>query len=253
MKSQLDIRKWMRIFERNKQRRAEPRWDSPVSVPTEARAALFRSLAEFQLGDGGGPAGLIAWNAERYRQSQPGLAEVIDAWFTEEKEHSRLLGDLISHYDTPAVKECWSFSLFLLVRKLFGLAFELQILTVTELSSTAYYQMLSENCEDLALRDVCALILRDEHLHLAFQHDRLLTSKEGFSPLWSLQFRLCGWMAATVLWMGHGRCLRGLGVTRQAFFQRADAHFLAFSQRLHPPSRNRTGSGGRNLTVREGA
>ncbi len=228
----LDIDKWTRLFKRNQIGRNEPSWTSPIEIPPQAKAALLQSIAEFQLGDGGGPASLIAWNAESYRQSQVGLSQVIDRWFAEEKEHSRLLGGLLQRFQRSPIASHWSFSLFCWLRRILGVRFELQILTVTELSSTAYYQLLKDYGRDPCLIEVCALILRDEALHVAFQNDRLLSAGAPFGPIWKLQFRLAGWIAASVLWTSHGRCLKQLGVTTTRFFQTADNQFRTFLERL---------------------
>jgi hypothetical protein len=114
--------------------------------------------------------------------------------------------------------------------------FELQILTLTELSSTAYYWLLLRHCEDPAVRDVCSLILRDEAGHLAFQNDRLACAGAPWSSwrrqVWQVQFWLSGMIAASVLWLSHGRCLKALGVTTAQFYQEAAKQFSRFLLRL---------------------
>ena len=236
MKTQLNTAKWTAFFRHNKLNRPEPRWDAPIKVKPEARLLLEQSLREFQLGDGGGPASLIAWNVQSYRQSQPGLDEVIDLWFEEEKEHSRLLGGLLLRYGVIPIEDHWSFSLFCLLRRVLGVKFELQILTLTELSSTAYYWLLLRHCDDPALRDAISLILRDEAGHVAFQNDRLHCSGAPGSGLkrllWRTQFLLSGCVAATVLWLSHGKCLRTLGVTTERFYHEAWRQFGRFMFKL---------------------
>ena len=85
------VDRWTAHFRRNRENRAEPPWDAPLVLPEEVVRPLVRSLEQFQLGDGGGPACLIAWNAERFRTESDGMRELVDLWFAEEKEHSRLL------------------------------------------------------------------------------------------------------------------------------------------------------------------
>lgn len=236
MKTQLNTAKWIAFFRHNQHNRVEPRWDAPIKVLPEARLLLEQSLKEFQLGDGGGPASLIAWNVMKYRKSQLGLDEVIDLWFEEEKEHSRLLGGLLLRFGVIPIEDHWSFSLFCFLRKVLGVKFELQILTLTELSSTAYYWLLLRHCEDPAVRDVCSLILRDEAGHVAFQNDRLHCSGapgKGLKRLmWRLQFLLSGGVAATVLWISHGKCLRTMGVTTARFYHEAWRQFGRFMFKL---------------------
>lgn len=236
MKTQLNTAKWIAFFRQNKLNRLVPRWDAPIQVKIEARALLEQSLQEFQLGDGGGPASLIAWNVGTYRRSQPGLDQVIDLWFEEEKEHSRLLGGLLKRFGVPPIESHWSFSLFCFLRRVLGVKFELQILTLTELSSTAYYWLLLRHCEDPGLRDVCSLILRDESGHVAFQNDRLHCAGvpgTGLKRLlWRTQFLLSGLVACTVLWLSHGKCLRTMGVTTGRFYHEAWRQFGRFIFKL---------------------
>lgn len=232
----LNTAQWVTFFQNNQVNRPVPRWESPLQVSAEVRPLLEQSLREFQLGDGGGPASLIAWNVVSYRDSQPGLGEVIDLWFAEEQEHSRLLGGLLSRFLVEPIPGHWSFSLFCFFRRWLGVKFELQILTLTELSSTAYYWLLLRHCEDAAVRDVCSLILRDEAGHLAFQSDRLSCSGapwDGWRRVfWKTQFWVSGVIAASVLWLSHGRCLKALGVSTARFYGEATRQFTRFLARL---------------------
>lgn len=71
--------KWIAHFNRNLEDRPEPDWSSPRKpVPAEVLAPLVRSLEQFQLGDGGGPASLIAFDAERYRSSTEETRTLVD-------------------------------------------------------------------------------------------------------------------------------------------------------------------------------
>lgn len=243
MESELDTGKWQRFFLRNQQNRPEPDWERARDFSEPAQELLEQSLAEFQLGDGGGPASLIAWNREPYRKSQAGLAAVIDLWFEEEKGHSRLLGGLLKRYRREPVTGHWSFSLFCGLRRWLGVTFELQALTLTELSSTAYYRLLRQHGKDPVLRQVCSLILRDESGHLAFQNDRLAAKGAPWSGLrrriWQWQFYASGWLAASVLWASHGSCLRRMGATTGSFYSEAGRQFSRFLLRLENRSRRR--------------
>jgi len=236
MRTPFDPLPWIHRFRQNREGRSEPAWERPLNLPEAALPAVTRSIREFQLGDGGGPASLIAWNERRYREQSPGIAELVDLWFTEEKEHSRLLGTALARLGGTPIRTHWSFELFCGVRKFGGVDFELQALTLTELVSTAYYRELRRLLPDEPMRQMCGLILRDEALHVAFHNDRLAAA--GRSPLgirgglWSLQFRLCGLGAATVLWMSHGRCLRALGGSAREFYAEAWHQIHGFLEKL---------------------
>jgi len=212
----------MEHFRRNKQNRPEPDWSQPFRIDPDVLQPLVRSLAEFQLGDGGGPASLVALDAGRYRNSSRETRELVDAWFDEEREHARLLGCAVDRFGGRRITSHWSFSAFCWCRRLLGVRFELQILLLTELVSTAYYRVLRRHSPDVPLADMCGLILRDEAGHVAFHRDRLAArgvSANGLSgAFWEAQFWFFGHVAATVLWTSHRRCLKAIGSSRGEYF-----------------------------------
>ena len=219
----MDFEKWTNHFLQNKVHRSEPDWGSNFLVPLKARAALTRSLEQFELGDGGGPASLIAWNADRFQNQTKTLRNIVDLWFAEEKEHSRLLGCAVRRYGGKKPAGHWSFTAFCLCRKWFGVQFELTVLLLTEISATVYYRLLKRHCPDPAIRQMCRLIIRDETGHVAFHRDRLATDARSgpiaFGRFWELRFRTLGHAAATMLWVNHAPCLKALGATTREFYR----------------------------------
>jgi hypothetical protein len=210
--------RWLAHFERNRDRRPEPPWAAPIRVPPEALGPLRQSLEQFQLGDGGGPACLIAWDAKRYCSSR-GLSELVEHWFAEERGHSRLLLGAVKRFGGTPITGHWSFTAFCMARRLFGVRFELTVLLLTEIVSTCYYRLLQRHGNDVALRAMCKLILRDEAGHVAFHRDRLAeASLRGFGCYRSMRFRFLGLGAATMLWVNHAPCLKGLGATRREYY-----------------------------------
>ncbi len=219
----MNYAKWIAHFSRNRENRPEPDWLAPKNpIPLKVLAPLIRSIEQFRLGDGGGPASLIAHDAERFRSSTPEMRRIVDLWFAEEAEHARLLGRAVERFGGRRIASHWSFTAFCLCRRALGVRFELQVLLLTELVSTAYYRVLRRHSFDAPLADMCGLILRDEAGHVAFHRDRLASA--GCSPLgfdgalWQAQFRLCGHAAATVLWISHGPCLTAIGGSRTEYF-----------------------------------
>ncbi|MDB6030078.1 MAG: hypothetical protein JWM16_416 [Verrucomicrobiales bacterium] len=215
----LDAAKWIRHFQSNRYHRPEPDWSSPIRLQPVVIQKLLPSIEQFQLGDGGGPASLIARDAEAYRNSSEDTKVLTDLWFTEEREHSRLLGEAVRRLHGQSIRSHWSFSAFCACRRLISVRAELQILLLTELVSTAYYKVLRRHVDDQPLKDMCALILRDEAGHVAYHRDRLAAHATGKGLLWVLQFWLCGYAAATMLWINHGPCLHPLGARRREYFQ----------------------------------
>ena len=249
----LDTDFWIAAFGRNQHNRPEPDWGAPLDIPDEVFPWLTQSIREFQLGDGGGPAGLIAFNADSFRDETPEIRKVVDLWFDEEKEHSRLLGDMVERLEATPIESHWSFSLFCFFRKWLGVDFELQILTVTELVSTSYYTLLRKYTKDPALLGVCRLILRDEAGHLRFQNDRLACRGRSASDwFWAAQFRLSALIAGTVLWISHGRCIRGMGGSTGEFYENITSQVEGFLLKLntkkeHAAIASRSAEPGRGL------
>ncbi len=117
-----------------------------------------------------------------------------------------------------------------------GVRFELQVLTLTELVSTAYYRMLRRHSPDGPLAAMCELILRDEAGHVAFQRDRIADA--GFPRpglrgwLWRIQFLLCGYAAGTMLWVNHAPCLKAIGGSRAEFYSGITQQIVRFVRSL---------------------
>ncbi|MCI0536039.1 MAG: hypothetical protein L0Z50_12510, partial [Verrucomicrobiales bacterium] len=236
--------RWIGHFARNRQERPEPIWCAPVPVlHCDVLKPLVRSLEQFRLGDGGGPASLIAYDAERFRSSSPEMRTIVDAWFKEEAEHSRLLGCAVQRFGGRIILSHWSFTTFCWCRRALGVQFELQVLTLTEIVSTGYYRVLRRHSPDAPLAEMCALILRDEACHVAFQRDRLAasgrTGRGATGPLWRLQFWWLGHAAATMLWINHGPCLKAIGASRSEYFREVRRELRRFIASLRAESRSR--------------
>ncbi len=233
--------KWIDHFTRNKQNRPEPDWSAPVNVPAGVLAPMLRSVEQFRLGDGGGPASLIAFDREDFRSRITAMRQIVDLWFAEEAEHARLLGCAVRRFGGRIITGHWSFAAFCFCRRILGVRFELQVLTLTELVSTAYYRMLRSHSPDGPLAAMCELILRDEAGHVAFQRDRImdrghpLPGARGW--IWRLQFLLCGYGAATMLWVNHAPCLKAIGGTRAEYYSEVTRQLGRFIRSLRRATR----------------
>jgi hypothetical protein len=227
-----DASKWIRHFQTNQDNRSEPAWDSALRLDAKVIEKLLPSIQQFQLGDGGGPASLIARDAAAYRNSSEGIRTLTDLWFKEEREHSRLLGKAVERLGGKPIKSHWSFSAFCACRRLIGVRAELQILLLTELVSTAYYTVLERHVDDWPLQDMCSLILRDEAGHVSYHCDRLAADATDKGLFWVLQFWLCGYAAATMLWVNHGRCLYPLGARSAEYFREVRFQISRFVHKL---------------------
>ena len=193
----------------------------------------MRSLEQFQLGDGGGPGCLIAYDAEKFRGSSEEMRELVDAWFAEEHEHSRLLGEAVKRFGGRRIESHWSFTAFCACRKWLGVRFELQVLLLTEIVSTAYYRLMRRHTRDVPLKEMCSLILRDEAGHVAFHQDRVAAKRcARRNGLWDCQFWVCGFLAGTMLWVNHAGAIKSLGGRTVEFYSEIAMEISRFLRRL---------------------
>jgi hypothetical protein len=240
----VDVRRWLTHFARNQENRREPAWDAPITMASDVVQKLVRSLEQFQLGDGGGPAYLIGWDRERFLSSNPGMRELVDRWFLEEREHSRLLGGALKRFGGKQIDGHWSFAVFCWVRRVFGVQFELTVLLLTEIVSTVYYRLIRRHAHDPALRAMCRLILRDEHGHVAFHRERLANAARSglatYGWLWRAWFTALGLSAATMLWINHAAGLCPIGATTREFYREVWRELDRFVRALRRDSGNPT-------------
>ncbi len=229
----MNYKHWIRHFEVNRNNRPEPQWEAPLNIPERKRVALAKSLAEYQLGDGGGECRLIGFDAEKARSVHADAAHVIDLWFREEAEHSRLLGCGLRRIGGTFITTTFVFRWFNRIRRWFGAQAEMLILLVVEIVSTGYYRLIQRNCGDAPIAQMCGLILRDESGHITFHRDRLAAKDAQWS---------CGWRAATIrvlgigcmsfLWLTHGRWLREIGASFGELAQEVKIETRQFLQSL---------------------
>jgi hypothetical protein len=241
----LAVDRWLAHFRRNRANRPEPDWGAPVTLPAAAVRPLVRSLEQFQLGDGGGPAYLIAHDRERFLAEHDGTRELVNLWFAEEREHARLLGGAVERFGGRRPDGHWSFTAFCWSRRWFGVRFELTVLLLTEVVSTVYYRLLGRHGADPALRAVCRLIGRDEAGHVAFHRDRLARAARAgqarYGWWWEARFRLLGLCAATMLWVNHAPGLWALGATGPEFYREVWREMSRFVRRLRRASEKAEG------------
>ncbi len=216
----MNMHHWITHFENNRHHRPEPDWDAPFAMEEGKRALLARSLAEYQLGDGGGECRLVAHDAETFRGSREDMARLVDLWFAEEKEHSRLLSGAVRRVRGTFVDDTFAMRMFYACRRALGVQFELTVLLLVEIVSTGYYRMIQRHVGDEPIAAMCKLILRDEARHIDFHRDRLVARHpRGVGVVWACGFRWLGLACAAFLWLGHGRALRALGGSRAELFR----------------------------------
>ena len=235
----MNYQQWIAHFTANKLDRPEPDWATPFSMPERKRKLLAKSIAEYQLGDGGGACRLVARDAETFRGSAEEVRQTVDMWFDEEREHSRLLAGAVRRIGAEFVTDTLAFRMFYALRRSMGVNFEMLVLLIVEIVSTGYYRVIRRHVGDEPLAAMCKLILRDEARHIDFHRDRLAALHGNSFGFWrALGFRLLGFGCAAFLWLGHGSCLRALGGSRAELFghvRSGVANFLSeLAAKTHP-------------------
>jgi hypothetical protein len=225
----MNYQPWISHFRANKLNRPEPDWSAPFSMPEAKRRLLAKSISEYQLGDGGGECRLVARDAETFRGATEDARVVVDLWFAEEREHSRLLGCAVERIGGEFITDTFAFRTFYACRRSLGVQFELLVLLIVEIVSTGYYRVIRRHVGDVPLAEMCKLILRDEARHIDFHRDRLAARFPlGLGAWRATQFRLLGAACAWFLWLGHGRALRAIGGTREELFHHMRSGVASF-------------------------
>ena len=229
----MDSACWVRHFEANRYGRPEPSWAQASPLAAETAAALAVSLSHFQLGESGDGTVLFRHAA----RAHPGDAEYATAlalFVAEEQEHARLLERLVERLGGEPVARHWTDACFRLLRHAIGLRLELLTLAAAEIVGSAYYGMLSGRSGDSVMDEVCALMLRDEPVHLEFHRARLDAGGAGrrcpVQRLWALQFRLLTAATARAAWFDHRRALRAVGIRRAEFLHETSGMCARFTR-----------------------
>ncbi|MEA3187296.1 MAG: hypothetical protein QOD99_1126 [Chthoniobacter sp.] len=233
----MNSQRWLAYFQNNRLNRVEPQWHLPCPDEVPMRKKLARSLSHFELGESGEGRFLLK-QARQYAEAanDPAYFEALALFIQEEQEHGRLLRELVKRFDGNLTHRHWTHSVFRLLRRAFGLDFEIQVLVIAELVGTAYYRLLHLRGRDPALDQACALVLRDEAKHIEFHCDRLAMLHRELLPceraLWCWQFQALFLGAARAAWLDHAECLLALGATRHEFLREARKECIAFLRKL---------------------
>ncbi len=219
----MNAHEWIQYYEKHRQRHDTEIYDWSAPAPDAkcpAVAALAGSLAIFQLGESGGGSRL-----RRYAEalsaadaSFAGYSRAVELFIREENAHADLLRKMVLRLGGKLLEKQWSNSVFRFVRSALGLEFNVQVLLSAELIARGYYGLLARHAPDALIREVCLRITRDEVGHIAFHVDffreRLAAWPRWRAALWRAQFRVLFRCAGLVVWLDHGRALRGCGISR---------------------------------------
>ena len=226
---------WLRYYQNNPDSWTDPEWHVPSPLDPKTKRALALSLSHFQLGESGEGNFLFA-QARKQAPDDAAYVQALELFISEEQAHASLLEKLVLRFGGRTIKRHWTHALFRLVRRTFGLNFELQVLVIAELVGTAYYRLLHARSRDPVLEQVCDRILRDEGRHIDFHADWLGDFQGRLLPLeraaWSAQFQILFGLAAQIAWLDHRQCFHAIGANRREFFREARRECIYFLKQL---------------------
>jgi hypothetical protein len=202
---------WIREFGTERERRraeGDPDWAQGARLP----AAVWRSVQRFQVGEDGEGAGLTG---KADKAADTAYAAAARLFVAEEQNHARLLGHLLAAGGVSLLGSHWSDTVFVRLRRLFGLRLELLVLMIAEVIALRYYRALRDGAGDPLVTEVAARILADEERHVPFHCARLRQESLGALPLAGWRVLLCAVTAFVAV--DHGPALRCLGVRRMRF------------------------------------
>ncbi|BFU47641.1 ferritin-like domain-containing protein [Krasilnikovia sp. MM14-A1004] len=213
----MDFAYWVRRFEDAAAERdsaPEPPWGTGGPLPD----ALIASLQRFQAGEDGDGVSLIAKSA---RAGDADYLAAVRMFVAEEQRHARLLERVLAGAGAPTLTGHWTDTVFVVVRRAFGLRLELMTLMVAEVVALRYYRALRDGAPDPLLSEVAGRILADEQRHVPFHVARL---RQGFGRLPRLVRALAagGWWllmtgATLVVAVDHAGALRRLRLSPVRF------------------------------------
>ncbi|HWD03887.1 MAG TPA: ferritin-like domain-containing protein [Amycolatopsis sp.] len=211
---------------RRRRVRPDPEWGRGARLD----AVVVRSVQRFQVGESGDGANLIA-------KARPQWREAVRLFVAEERNHARLLAQLLAAAGSTTIRHHWSDTAFVRLRRALGLRLELRVLLVAEVVALSYYRALAAGSGDALTSEVAARILADEERHVPFHVDHL----RGAGARGHVGWRLLMFGALGAVLFDHGRALHALGVTRLRFAADVLARFEEVVAEVHSGPRCRVG------------
>jgi hypothetical protein len=223
---------WLAYFRQNQLHRRGIAWHEGIHLDPRLRVPLARSLARFQLGESSDGARLKA-RARRLalRTHDQAYADAIELFIAEEREHSRLLANVLQQLHAPLLRHHWTDSLFRRCRHLLGFYEEISVLLMAEIIALKYYGLIREGCPAPVLEIVCEQILADEKFHVRFHcerfHEMISQRRWPVRAVWWLALSAMFAAASAVVARDHGQAFRALGGSAVEFLRDSWANFRA--------------------------
>lgn len=219
-----DWQRWHTTFAR-RAKRVEPKCQmvEPLGLDAQQREILLRSLAIFQLGEGG--EGRIAHQIDHANINgiDDDYRQALKYFVAEEGRHARLLGRCIKAMGGKLLTGNWTEKCFVHARRLIGIRLKLLVLLVAEVVAVTCYQLIARQLPPSDLRLTLHEICDDETVHLQFHSEFFRTQTQAkwqralfLSMWWSVACAAC-----VVVLLDHRTCFKALQIDRRQFIRRA--------------------------------
>lgn len=191
----------------------DPALVAPEDVGAALRPHLARTLARFQIGEGG--EGRVAREVWKVRDEtiDDDYRVALGLFVREEGRHARILAGMVRALGGDLVRTTWTERLFVRGRRLAGLRLKVLCLLAAEVVGIGFYGAVASRCRG-PLADALRQITGDEEAHLRFHVDffragaRTPVARLAFAAAW---VAIAGVACGLVL-LDHRRTLRALGV-----------------------------------------
>ncbi len=227
---------WRRHFEFTATRPL-PGTEAP-ELPADQWAALSRSLAIFQAGEGG--EGRIAKDIDTFEQ--PWIDEdyraALKLFVREEGRHARILTNALGELGGKTLNENWTERLFLYGRRAMGIELKLTVLTAAEVVGITFYGELMKALPECGLKSALGQLCEDETEHLAFHtaYFRAATQTQLRKRAFSVAWRTIASAALSVVLLDHLATLRAFRIPPDAVAARSWALIREVERNVLYPS-----------------
>ncbi|HEV7403077.1 MAG TPA: hypothetical protein VGO11_09135 [Chthoniobacteraceae bacterium] len=235
---------WLRYYQQNPDQLLHIPWYLGAELTAEERAAITRSVQEFQLGESSEGRHLLLDAADYAARTGDHLyLQTMRLFIAEEQRHAADLARFLQLNGLPVVQSTWGDCVFRQARNLFpGLELSITVLVCAELIAKVYYAALRKATGSLILQRLCEQILRDEVSHVAFQTEQLarLRARRGRSAhaITMAAQRLAYLGAVCVVWVSHRRVMQRAGMDATGWWKACWREFgPAFSRALRAQAR----------------
>jgi hypothetical protein len=205
---------WLQHFKLNRHGLLDIPWELGAELSAEERAAVGRSIAEFQRGESSEGRHLIRYATDYARDTgDVDYVAAIRLFIAEEQRHARDLARFLGINGVPLARTTPADAAFRWLRNLCGtLEVSISVLILAEIIAQVYYKALQEATRSLILRRLCAQLRQDEDHHVQFQAEQLGKLRAGRGPVLyratMLAQRLVFLGCCAVVWIFHRQVLQ---------------------------------------------